>query len=333
VSGYWLSQVPSGWHLLPLRRVTELQNIRVNGTSRDEGYIGLENIEPWTGRLLKSDVVYLEDDDEKSGVVASFDAGDVLFGKLRPYLAKAHLAQENGICTTELLVLKPQKQMDARFLLRIILTNEFINQVNTETFGARMPRADWNIIGNLLVPVPPIPQQRAIADYLDRETARIDALIAAKERLLELLAEKRRTVITHAVTRGLNPDVPMRDSGVEWLGEIPSKWNVVRIKNLIFGIDTGFSPNCYSYPASEGEWGVLKTGCVNWGVFNPEENKTLPEVIAPPLNLEVKIGDILMSRASGSLDLIGSVALVHTLPKARLLLSDKTFRIKLNLNI
>lgn len=227
MSGYWLSQVPSGWHLLPLRRVTELQNIRINGTSRDEGYIGLENIEPWTGRLLKSDVVYLEDDDEKSGVVASFDAGDVLFGKLRPYLAKAHLAQENGICTTELLVLKPQKQMDARFLLRIILTNEFINQVNTETFGARMPRADWNIIGNLLVPVPPLPQQRAIADYLDRETARIDALIAAKERLLELLAEKRRAVITHAVTRGLNPDVSMRDSGVEWLGEVPSHWGAV----------------------------------------------------------------------------------------------------------
>ena len=78
----------------------------------------------------------------------------------------------------------------------------------------------------------PLPEQRAIADYLDRATAKLDALITAKERLLDLLAEKRRVLITHAVTRGLNPDAPMRDSGVEWLGEIPAHWEVVSLKHL-----------------------------------------------------------------------------------------------------
>jgi type I restriction enzyme S subunit len=72
--------------------------------------------------------------------------------------------------------------------------------------------------------VPPLPQQRAIADYLDRETARLDALVAAKERVLGLLAEKRRALITRAVTRGLDPRVPLRDSGIPWLGEIPAHW-------------------------------------------------------------------------------------------------------------
>ena len=77
--------------------------------------------------------------------------------------------------------------------------------------------------------VPPIPQQRAIADYLDRETARLDALVAAKERVLGLLAEKRRAVITRAVTRGLDPNVPLRDSGIPWLGEIPVHWEVWKL--------------------------------------------------------------------------------------------------------
>ena len=78
----------------------------------------------------------------------------------------------------------------------------------------------------------PLPQQRAIADYLDRETARLDALVAAKERVLGLLAEKRRALITRAVTRGLDPNVTLRDSGIPWLGEIPAHWAVERAKRL-----------------------------------------------------------------------------------------------------
>jgi len=81
----------------------------------------------------------------------------------------------------------------------------------------------------LLITFPPLPRQQGIAAYLDRETAKIDAMIAAKERLLALLAEKRRALITHAVTRGLNPDAHMEDSGVEWLGEIPEHWSVERL--------------------------------------------------------------------------------------------------------
>ena len=83
-----------------------------------------------------------------------------------------------------------------------------------------------------MVPINPLPEQRAIATYLDNETTKIDALIAEKERLLSLLAEKRRALITQAVTRGLNPDVPMRDSGVEWLGEIPGHWEISKLKML-----------------------------------------------------------------------------------------------------
>jgi len=87
--------------------------------------------------------------------------------------------------------------------------------------------------GEMWTWLPSVPAQRAIADYLDRETARIDALIAAKERLLGLLAEKRRALITHAVTRGLDPHAPLRDSGIPWLGEIPAHWETVALRFLV----------------------------------------------------------------------------------------------------
>ena len=83
---------------------------------------------------------------------------------------------------------------------------------------------------NSLFPLPPLPEQRAIANFLDRKTAAIDELIRAKERLIELLQEKRQALITQAVTKGLDPNVPMKDSGIEWLGEVPSHWDVRKLK-------------------------------------------------------------------------------------------------------
>jgi type I restriction enzyme, S subunit len=94
---------------------------------------------------------------------------------------------------------------------------------------------------------PPLLEQEAIANFLDRETAKIDALIAEQQRLITLLHEKRQTVISHAVTKGLNPDAPMKDSGVEWLGEVPGHWNIKRVKHLCAHIEQGWSPQCENY--------------------------------------------------------------------------------------
>lgn len=117
-----------------------------------------------------------------------------------------------------------------------------------------------------------------------------------------------------------------RDSGVEWLGQVPAHWEVLQLRRVIHGIEQGWSPECESRPAENGEWGVLKTGCVNGGRFNPQENKALPSHLEAPPQLEVAPDDLLMSRASGSPELVGSAALVSQTP-ARLLLSDKTFRL------
>ena len=100
------------------------------------------------------------------------------------------------------------------------------------SYGGGQPNLSQEILKSLRVPVPSLDEQRVIVDYLDRETARIDALVSREERLIELLKEKRTALITRAITRGLDPNAPMKDSGVEWLGEIPAHWEVKRLWHL-----------------------------------------------------------------------------------------------------
>ena len=167
-----------------------------------------------------------------------------------------------------------------------------------------------------------------IVSFLDRETAKVDALIAEQEALLALLAEKRQATISQAVTRGLEAGVPMKDSGIAWLGEVPAHWEIVMLRRVVNHFEQGWSPECEARLPEDGEWAVLKAGCVNGGEFAPDECKALPSYLDPIPELEIKTGDVLMSRASGSPKLIGSVAVLDE-PPARIMLSDKIFRLRL----
>ena len=215
-----------------LKYVVSLRRSRVDGGNSDRPYVGLENVESWTGRLV-GDVMSAADrsksaSPEGAALNNTFELGDILFGKLRPYLAKAWVAMFSGRSTTEFLVMQPV-EAEPRFLRYVFVWRDFVDAVDASTFGSRMPRADWDYIGSLPVPVPILRLQRSIADYLDRETARIDALIVEKERVLGLLAEKRRALVSRAVTGGLDPTVPLRESGILWAGKIPSHWGTQKI--------------------------------------------------------------------------------------------------------
>lgn len=264
-----------------------------------------------------------------------FADGDVCIAKITPCFenGKGALAQglTNGIAfgTTELHVIRPLPGLDARFLFYLTIAHDFRAYGEAEMLGAggqkRVPEEflkDWR------PPLPPLETQQRIARFLDEKTARIDALIEKKRALLDRLAEKRQTLITRAVTKGLNPDVPMKPSGIDWLGEIPAHWEIMPLKRGIFRIDQGWSPAAEARMVALDEWGVLKSGCVNDGIFDEDSHKALPADIEPRLELEVRSGDILMCRASGSLRYIGSVALVEKV-RPNLMFSDKTYRIHL----
>lgn len=295
-------------------------------------YIGLENIESWKGRLLPA---YL--DVVPTGVSNRFQAGNTLFGKLRPYLAKACNVDFDGLCTSELLVLRGVGQ-DRRFLLYLLITDGFISLVDSSTYGAKMPRASWEFIGSIPVPVPPVNEQRTIADFLDRETAKLDTLVEKKRALIDKLKEKRTALISRTVTHGLPPDAAraagldphpkLKPSGIDWLGDVPEHWRSKRLKFELLGIEQGWSPQCDNAPAGEGEWGVLKAGAVNGSEFDPTENKRLPDEETPLREFEVKTGDFLVSRAN-TRELLGSAALVRNV-QPQLLLCDKLYRLRIS---
>jgi type I restriction enzyme S subunit len=222
----WLGQIPEHWEVIPLKHCVSLINQKIDAKEADLPYLGLEHIESWTGKRIEDDAAQSE------GSATLFCEGDVLFGKLRPYLAKVYKASMPGMCTTEALVLRPSK-FQSSFLRSLLATKGYIDIINSSTYGAKMPRANWDFIGNLPVINPPLPEQQAIARFLDEKTEQIDALIAKKERLLQLLAEKRTALITRAVTKGLNADAPMKDSGIPWLGEIPAHWEALALKRLL----------------------------------------------------------------------------------------------------
>lgn len=228
---------PHSWSSSRLKFVAPLRNERTTAGGDHPDYLGLENIESWTGKLIESSGSQQVGAEEDSGMANVFRSGDVLFGKLRPYLAKACHVQRDGVCTTELLVMQPLPRLHPRFLLYWLLTSEFVRAVDASTFGAKMPRASWDFIGSLPVRFPGRDHQECIVAFLDRQTKRIDGLIAEKERMLALLEEKRAAVISRVVSRGLDPSVPLKPTGEKWLDELPEHWTVVRAKALFREID------------------------------------------------------------------------------------------------
>lgn len=244
----WIRDVPAHWELKRLKYVASRSEVKVEADEDSPlPYIGLEHVEPWTGRLLPLDV-----DLVPTGVSNRFESGDTLFGKLRPYLAKACNVDFQGLCSSELLVLRG-KTYDRGFVLYQLLSHGFINLVDSSTYGSKMPRASWDFIGVCELPLPPIEEQQAIARFLDAKTAQIDTLVAKKRQLIAKLKEKRSALIARTVTRGLPPEAAkaaglepnpvMRESGVEWIGKIPVRWLVKRLGFMCSKIGSGKTPS------------------------------------------------------------------------------------------
>ncbi|MBF0611883.1 MAG: restriction endonuclease subunit S [Magnetococcales bacterium] len=244
----WLGKVPEHWEVKRLKMAAQLSDHKVEADEENPlPYIGLENIESWTGKLL-----LIDPDVVPTGVANSFQEGRTLFGKLRPYLAKACNPDFSGLCSTELLVIEG-RDFDRRALLYWLLADGFVNLVDSSTYGSKMPRANWDFIGNCRLPIPPLTEQTAIADFLDEQTGKIDRLIAKKRELIARLKEKRTALISRTVTRGLPPEVArvfglephtrFKDSGVEWLGEIPEGWEALPLRRVVQSVKTGGTPD------------------------------------------------------------------------------------------
>lgn len=236
-SPQWADDLPEGWAADWVKWSVAFASAKPTAEDIEKlPYISNEDIASWTGKLLKED----PEPADKEGRL--FRRDDVLFNKLRPYLAKIYHANFDGISSGELLNLRTSERVLPRFLFHVLSSSAFIDTINAETFGTKMPRADWETVGHQPLPLPDLDTQRRIVGYLDDKTAQIDALIEKKRALLDRLAEKRQALITDAVTRGLNPNAPMKDSGIVWLGKVPEHWEVKPVKRVA-KLESGHTPD------------------------------------------------------------------------------------------
>ncbi|KFL89615.1 Type I restriction-modification system, specificity subunit S [Acetobacter malorum] len=245
----WIGEIPEGWEVTPIKRQAHLHTEK---TTKSVFTVALENIESGTGKFIITE-------NQFQGDGIGFQVDDILFGKLRPYLAKVWLANCYGEAIGDFHVIRSDK-CNAHFLQWLLLSIEIISQIDGSTFGAKMPRASWEFIGQLNIPIPSLPEQKAIAIFLDRECKKIDALIEEQERLIALLQEKRQAVITHAVTKGLEPNVSMQDSGIKWIGEVPQTYRIIRLSLLFNIISSGTTPTTDNESFYDGNIAWVTTG-------------------------------------------------------------------------
>lgn len=240
------------------------------------------------------------------------DPGAVLIVVRGMILAHTVPVAENSMPVTlnqDMKALVPRAGAHPRFLRYALKAAQpaLLGLVEVAGHGTCCLRSEqWK---GLEVPCPPPAVQRAIADFLDRKTAAIDALIEKKERLLALLAEKRAALINRAVTQGLDPTVPMKDSGIPWIGEIPAHWSVLPLRRVLERLGQGWSPVALDRMAEDGEWAVLKLSAVRGGEFRPIEHKTYEgEAVVPPA-VRLRAGQVLITRANTP-DLVGDACVV-----------------------
>jgi restriction endonuclease S subunit len=189
----WLGDIPEHWDLMRIKNLSSLSGEKVFDYSNFDFFVALENIASWTGKFIESDNNF-----EEGGVL--FNSNSVLFGKLRPYLAKAYRPERTGVCVSEILAINCESRLNRDFLFYRLLSDVFIDVINGSTFGAKMPRANWLFISSLKMPLPSVAEQTAIAYYLDEKIGKIDQFVSNLEDQIRQLQEIRKIEIYNAVT-------------------------------------------------------------------------------------------------------------------------------------
>jgi len=296
----WLGRVPVGWQVKRLRFCTRINPSKSETRGLDSrtavSFVSMEAVGECGGLRLDQ----AKPLDEVTTGYTYFRDGDVLIAKITPCFEnwKGAIAEglENGVGfgTTELHVLRPGPDLDRKYLFYLTLGHAFRNIGRFYMYGAGgQKRVPEDFVRDFLHPIPSIDEQRAIAAFLDRETARIDALIEKKERQIELLHEKRAAVISHAVTKGLDPKVRMKDSGIEWLGEIPEHWDTIECK-FAFSIQLGKMLQNEPQTVNDEQVPYLKALHVRWESVDTSD---LPEMWASLGDIRrysVRDGDLLV---------------------------------------
>ena len=324
--------------------------------------LDLEDIEKGTGRIVQ----YCKASERKiAGDKVKFYTGQVLYSKLRPYLKKVLVAPADGICTGEIVPFSVYGNIDPQYIVYVLTCPHVDYVINSVTYGVKMPRVGTQTMAELLIPLPPLAEQKRIVAKLEEILPLIDRYEAAWNKLEEFNkrfpGDMQKSILQLAIQGKLVEQRPEEGSGEELFQQIqaekqslikagkikkekplpeiaedeipfdiPDTWKWARLGNISWYFDAGKSPNCLKQPVTGSDWGVITTTAVQLGYFDEVQNKILPPNFTVNPEIQVRSGDILITRA-GPTNRTGIACLVKDI-HYNLILSDKIIRINMTDN-
>lgn len=278
----WLGEVPEHWEVLPLGRIGHL--FKGNGGNKeDEVAAGIPCVrygDLYTRHefFIRNTKAYVTE--ERAAAYTPIRYGDVLFaasGETVEDIGRSavNLIESDARCGGDVLVLRPKVKVIPEFLGYAADSAASRNQKTCMGRGFTVVHIYSGQLKRLILPLPPLEDQTAIATFLDYADRRIRRYIRSKQKLIKLLEEQKQVIINQAVTRGLDPNVPLKPSGIEWLGDIPEHWDNVLLGRCLNNIEQGWSPVGAEGDLTEDQWAVLTLSSVKNGTFNKEALKPI----------------------------------------------------------
>lgn len=326
----WGDSIPEDWEVTPLKHLTKTVT---GGTPNRSDASFWEGSIPWVsskdmkeGELVDTEEHVTQKAIEE-GETTLVPKGSLLMvsrsGILEHSIPVAVANRELAI-NQDIRAYIPKGNIRSRYLRNLFIGFEDDLLQLWKQQGATVQSLNSVAVSETQIPVPSIETQRSIITYCETKAKNIDSLVQKYDKLDTLLETQRQAIIDDLVSNGVSESEQV-EAALFGIESLPRDWEKIRLKFLLNGIEQGWSPQCNEIPASEDQWGVLKTGCVNHMSFDSTENKQLPADLDPKPELEIKQGDVLMSRAN-TRDLVGSCAMAEN-PDSKLILCDKLYRL------
>lgn len=297
----WLGDMPAHWEVRPLKHWVGInEKVLSEATDSDFGFDYLE-IGAVSAGVLTDEPRRIRFEDAPSRARRIVSRGDTIVSTVRSYLNAVWFVDETDsglICSTGFAVLTPRQGTIPKYVSYLVQSCSFIDQMTAESVGIAYPAISEGKFSSSRVCIPPLPEQRAIARYLDHADRRIQRYIEAKEQLIALLQEARQSIIQRAVTRGLDPDVPRKPSGVDWLGDVPEHWEMRRLRYLIDGDLTYGANAAAEYDDPTWPRYLRITDFATAGTLRDDTFRSLPPEMAK--DYLVQPGDLLLARSGAT---------------------------------
>lgn len=235
----WIGEIPGHWKSVPFRRIAKVQCNLVHPFDNLEMLqISPDSIEKDSGKIIKIKTVAEANIDSDNH---RFYKGQILYSKIPPLLNKVTIAPEDGLCSADMYPISTEEKTE--FIKYYMLSKAFLSSVkNIVADRVKMPKINQDELKETRFVIPPLSEQEAIVTYLDTKVAKIDEYISIAEKKIAALEELKQTIIAEAVTRGIHKDVPMKYSGVKWIGMIPEHWTVCKMRKSIYEINIKNNP-------------------------------------------------------------------------------------------